>query len=205
MPEVAGSLWSVPHEEQLDAARRLQAAGLRRLHWDMTDGRFADAGGFTAAEAAAVVAATGLTGEAHIMAEEPLREVDAWAELCDLVIVHAESDGWQHAVDRISHRGAEPGLAISPATPISIVPAGMTVLCMTVTPGKAGSAFDDRVLAKVADLRAESPGRRIGLDGGVKRHVVERATQAGATWLVVGTDLFTTDGAQRWKDVLVGA
>ena len=80
MPEVAGSLWSVAMEERLQAAQRLRAAGLRRLHWDMSDGRFAHPGGFTAPDALALTEATGLAAEAHIMAADPLKEVDAWTE-----------------------------------------------------------------------------------------------------------------------------
>ncbi len=202
MPEVAGSLWSVAMEERLQAAQRLRAAGLRRLHWDMSDGRFAHPGGFTAPDALALTEATGLAAEAHIMAADPLKEVDAWTEFCDLIVVHAETHNWQRAVDRIAARNCTPGLAISPETPSAAVPSELAVLCMSITPGTAGSAFDDNVLTKLPPLRESSPTRRIGLDGGVQRRHVHRAQRAGATWLVVGTDLFCKDGERRWADTL---
>jgi len=202
MPEIAGSLWSVPSERQREAIERLQAAGLRRLHWDMTDGRFAKPGGFTASRALALTEATGLAAEAHIMAEYPLQEIDAWSEFCDLIVVHAESPRWAQAIDRISARGCIPGLAISPGTPAAVVPADMAVLCMSITPGTAGSAFNDTVLNKVSSLRNASSQRRIGLDGGVQRLHVESAEEAGANWLVVGTDLFLSGAAHLWNDVL---
>jgi ribulose-phosphate 3-epimerase len=197
MPEVAGSLWSVAIDEQLQAAQRLRAAGLRRLHWDMSDGTFANPGGFTAPDALALTEATGLAAEAHIMAADPLREVDAWTEFCDLIVVHAETQDWQRAVDRIAARNCTPALAISPETPTAAVPSELAVLCMSVTPGSAGSALDDNVLTKLPPLRRSSPARRIGLDGGVQRRHVDRAQRAGATWLVVGTDLFVRDAASR--------
>lgn len=201
MPEIAGSLWSVPADEQLEAAERLRDAGLRRLHWDITDGRFAKPGGFSAGEALRLTEATGLAAEAHIMAVDPLREIDAWTEFCDLIVVHAESDEWAKAVDRIASRGCLPGLAISPHTPVTVVPADMAALCMSITPGNAGSAFNETVLTKVSALRKASPGRRIGLDGGVQCRHVQNAERAGVNWLVVGTDLFLGD-ATNWATIL---
>lgn len=202
MSAVAGSLWSVAPERQVSEAQRLRASGMTRLHWDYSDGEFAAPGGFTADEARALTQATGLAGEAHLMTTDPLGTVDAWTEFCDLVVVHAEVEGWERAVDRIAARGAEPGLALSPHTPISVAPSGMTVLCMSITPGQAGSAFDERTLERVAALRAAASGRRIGIDGGVKRGHVEAALAAGVDWFVVGTDLFADGGAERWGDVL---
>ncbi len=164
----------------------------------MSDGRFAVSGGFTAERAAALTESTGLAAEAHIMAVDPLEWVDAWTEFCRLVIVHVESRGWRRAVDRIVARGSEPGLALSPGTPARVVPAGMTALLMSITPGDAGSAFDAGVLRKAATLNATG---RVGLDGGVQlRHVEAVATVVD--WVVVGTDLFSPGGAERWRELL---
>jgi ribulose-phosphate 3-epimerase len=201
MTEIAGSLWSVPPNQQLEAAQRLQAAGLRRLHWDMTDGHFTSPGGFTASRALELTQATGLAAEAHIMAEHPLHEIDSWTEFCDLIVIHAESHEWPKTVDRITARGCTPGLAIAPGTPANVVPADIAVLCMSITPGTAGSAFNGSVLSKVSALREQSPSQRIGLDGGIQHRHVEGAVQAGANWLVVGTDLFLGN-ATNWLDVL---
>lgn len=201
MNEVAASLWSVPAAHQLDTAIRLRDAGVHRLHWDTTDGHFVAASGFSPARAAEIADATGMTAEAHIMAERSAQDVDAWTEFCDLVIVHAESADWRSAVIRIEQRGCRPGLALSPQTASTVVPADMTTLCMAIVPGAAGSAFDEDVLRKVADLRAHSSTRRIGIDGGVQRRHAERAADAGANWLVVGTDL-VFGGEAAWASRL---
>lgn len=136
------------------------------------------------------------------MAKNPLHEIDAWTEFCDLIVVYAESHHWGQAVDRIAAHGGLPGLAISPLTPVTVAPAEMAVLCMSITPGTAGSTFNETVLQKVSALRATSPTRRIGIDGGVKRHHVEKAEHAGANWLVVGTDLCVNNGERRWASLL---
>lgn len=202
MLEIAGSLWSVAPDEHLDSAKRLKAAGLTRLHWDMTDGRFAAAGGFTARQAREIAAATGLSAEAHIMAERSISEVDEWTEFCDLVIIHAESSDWMPTLDRIRQRGCRAGLAISPLTTVDVVPDDVPVLCMSVIPGRAGTTFDESVLIKVAALRERSHTRTIGIDGGVRRHHAKAAADAGADWVVVGSDLFLDHGERRWSELL---
>ncbi|MBP5803671.1 hypothetical protein J2D78_16395 [Microbacterium maritypicum] len=198
---IAGSLWSVPAEDRLTTALRLRDAGLRRLHWDTTDGSFAAAGGFSPDAAAELASATGLSAEAHVMAHRAGREVDAWTTFCDLVFVHIESDDWQEALARIERRGATPGLAVSPQTRAADVPADVAVLCMSIVPGQAGSAFDTAVLHKLTALRRASPGRRLGVDGGVRRPHADALASAGADWAVVGTDL-VFDQEDAWADVL---
>lgn len=198
---IAGSLWSVPPDDRLPTAHRLHAAGLRRLHWDTTDGRFAAAGGFTPDDAAELAARTGMTAEAHVMAHRSAGEVDAWADFCDLVIVHVESDDWRDAVARVERRGVRAGLAVSPQTPAAAVPHDLPVLCMSIVPGQAGSAFDERVLAKLTALRDAAPERLLGVDGGVRREHAEALALAGADWAVVGTDL-VFDRADAWAELL---
>lgn len=201
MIEIAGSLWSVAPEHRLDTAIRLRDAGLRRVHWDMTDGRFATAGGFDASIAATLTAQTGLRAEAHVMAQRSVQEVDEWTDFCDLVIVHVESEDWRDAAIRIERRGSRAGLAVSPGTALSAVPDDFPVLCMSVVPGRAGSAFDGTAIDRIAALRAASPSRRIGVDGGVTRHRATALADAGADWIVVGTDL-VFDGGAAWADLL---
>ncbi|MFJ2534276.1 beta/alpha barrel domain-containing protein [Microbacterium maritypicum] len=198
---IAGSLWSVPAEDRLTTALRLRDAGLRRLHWDTTDGSFAAAGGFSPDAAAELASATGLSAEAHVMAHRAGREVDAWTTFCELVFVHIESDDWQEALARIERRGATPGLAVSPQTRAADVPADVAVLCMSIVPGQAGSAFDTAVLHKLTALRRASPDRRLGVDGGVRRPHVDALASAGADWAVVGTDL-VFDQEDAWAEVL---
>ncbi|WP_226534068.1 hypothetical protein [Microbacterium paraoxydans] len=201
--QIAGSLWSVPPADRLPTALRLRDAGLSRLHWDTTDGSFAAAGGFSPDAASELAAATGLAAEAHVMAHRTASEVDAWAAFCDLVIVHIESEDWKQAIDRIARRGALPGLAVSPQTPATAVPGDVAALCMSIVPGQAGSAFDSGVLEKIAALRAASPRRRIGVDGGVRRIHADALATAGADWAVVGTDL-VFDREDAWADLLGG-
>lgn len=204
---VGGSLWSVPREEQAALANGAVKAGLRRVHWDHADGHFATAGGFDAGRAfelAVELAQSGadLAHEAHLMFIDTIGQVDFWTDVCDRIIVHIELPDWRDAVTRIEHRGCEPLVAISPGTPAHAAPDELGVLCMSVTPGHAGSLFDRTALQKVRELADRNSDRAIGLDGGVRREHVEEASTAGATWLVVGNDLFGAGGLERWREVL---
>ncbi|MFE9232869.1 hypothetical protein [Cellulosimicrobium funkei] len=193
---VAASFWSTPRDRVAAEADRLARAGLRTVHWDHTDGRFAAAGGFTAAEAAEVTAGSGLAAEAHLMVEEPLREVDRWTDFCELVVVHAGTHDWRAALDRVRARGARAGVALSTGADVPELTPGTDVLVMSITPGRAGSAFRPGALSTVG--RAAAAGHDVGLDGGVTRAVVPRALRAGATWLVSGTDLVASDDPRGW-------
>ncbi|MGN6238883.1 MAG: hypothetical protein ACTHNI_03985 [Cellulosimicrobium cellulans] len=193
---VAASFWSTPRDRVAAEADRLARAGLRTVHWDRTDGRYAAAGGFDAAEAAAVTAGSGLAAEAHLMVEEPLGEVDRWTDFCELVVVHAGTRDWRAALDRVRARGARAGVALTPGVGVPEVEPGTDVLVMSITPGHAGSTFQVDALATVGEVTG--PGRAVGLDGGVTRSIVPQALRAGATWLVSGTDLVASEDPHGW-------
>jgi ribulose-phosphate 3-epimerase len=196
--DVAASLWSVPRDGLEEEARRLAAAGLRRWHWDVSDGAFAAPGGFDVATVARLSALTGTPGEAHLMVQEPLPQVEAWAAVCDRVLVHVEADGWDVAVERLLARGCRAGVAISPGTPLSALdglPADVAVLVMSITPGQAGSRFLPTTLHRLDALvgRAE-----LGVDGGVTLEHARACDAHGATWVVSGSALCGSDDPAAW-------
>ncbi|MFY1637828.1 hypothetical protein ACN27F_31910 [Solwaraspora sp. WMMB335] len=195
---VAGSLWSADRARVGEEAARLAAAGLRHVHWDVTDGDFAVTGGFEPALAGALTVSTGVLAEAHLMVRQPLRHVDAWTEFCDVVTVHVEATGWQAAVDRIVRRGRTPAVAVSPGTAMSTVdalPARVGVLVMCVEPGNAGGAFRPRSGERVRDQRGRA---LLGVDGAVTATRAAELAGAGATWVVSGTDLLRAADPAAW-------
>ncbi|MCB2176933.1 MAG: hypothetical protein KQH57_14065 [Actinomycetales bacterium] len=195
---LAGSLWSVPADRVDDEARRLAQAGLRRWHWDVSDGGFATPGGFEPRDAAHVGALTGLPGEAHLMVERPLEHLGPWLEVCDTVAVHVESQGWVGAVERIRAAGRDAAVAISPGTPLDVLadlPAQVGILVMSVVPGRAGSGF----LPATYDRLAHLAGRTLlGVDGSVDLERGHRCVRHGATWLVSGTALTAAGDPADW-------
>lgn len=190
-----------PHERHATVLRAKET-GLATLHWDMTDGEFAPPGGFRSDFAAVFSADLEMRSEAHLMTHSPLHEVDAWSEFCDRVIIHMECEDWVSAVQRIEARGSRAAVAVNMTTPLNYVPRELDVLCMSITPGSAGSTLDPDVFRRIETLRAVSTGRRVGVDGGVRAHHVVEAEQVGASWVAVGTDLFGPGGTVRWSNTL---
>lgn len=195
---LAGSLWSVTSDRVDDEASRLARAGLRRWHWDVSDGSFATPGGFAPRDAARVGTLTGLSGEAHLMVERPVEHLEPWLEVCDTVTVHVESQGWEGAVERIRAAGCDAAVAISPGTPLDALadlPAQIGVLVMSVVPGRAGSGF----LPATYDRLDRLAGRTLlGVDGSVDLERGRRCVRHGATWLVSGTALTAVDDPAVW-------
>lgn len=200
---LSGSLWSVRSAEWLDAASRLQAAGVTALHWDTTDGDFAAPGGFDAASAARITQVCGAAAEAHLMVHEPLRHVDAWTEFCDIIAVHVEANHCRRAVRRIEARGSQAAVAISPRTPVTAIKsADLNVLVMSVEPGGGGTPFQQGTLARVRDL---TPRPLLGIDGGVTADLAAAAVHAGASWIVSGSSLLGVQDPSKWIAQVISA
>lgn len=202
--QVAGSLWSVPTDKHASTAQLWRQGRVQRFHWDATDGRFAGPGGFTADGARALTALTGAQAEAHLMVTEPLRHIDAWTDFCDVIFLHAEVDDWAEAARRILRRGSRPGLAVRLETSLDDIPSDVPVLCMSIAPGSAGSAFDPRAVDRVRRLVDVGVDRPVSVDGGVTRGILPDLSAAGADGVVVGGDLVAEGGLDRWEDVLRG-
>lgn len=201
MARLTGSLWSVPpamqHRRLVDAAQ----AGIDAIHWDHTDGVFAPQGGFSAARAEELVTGSDVESEAHLMVEDPVGELAAWARFCDLIIAPVEVGDPLVTLRAIEAVGSRPALAVSPDTDLSLVPRGdFAVLVMSVQPGHAGAAFRQGTVTRVRRLRDRGCHSLVGVDGGVSSGHLPDLAAAGADWIVSGTSLFGASGPRRWID-----
>jgi len=193
------SLWNVARADPGQEARRLSYAGVRLFHWDRTDGSFAPSGGYTAENASFITTNLALRAEAHLMMTDPRPEIDQWCEFCELVIVPIEIDVCHDAIRRIEKRGVQAGVAISPMTPLPSLTEihGLPVLCMSVPPGRAGSSFLPTTYARVRALRHLF---YCGVDGGITADCIAPLREAGASWIVVGTDLLNAPDPRAWLE-----
>ncbi|MDR3069790.1 MAG: hypothetical protein LBU38_02105 [Propionibacteriaceae bacterium] len=196
---IAVSLWNQAGKDAPTAATRLHQAGAGIFHWDRSDGGFCTPGGFTWQEASTIAQQLGSRSEAHLMLSDPLKEVDPWCDFCELVAVHLESNDALGAIRRIARRGVRPAIAISPQTPISLLPntfsAEIAILVMSVVPGLAGSSFLPDSYQRIRDL---SPRAMIGVDGSVTLARLLLLEEAGASWVAVGTDLVNAADPALW-------
>jgi ribulose-phosphate 3-epimerase len=199
---ICGSLWSVPADDQARALARAAEAGLTRVHWDSSDGQFATPGGFSSDDALSLLDKVGdMESEAHLMVNEPLQHIDAWADFCTTIAIPIEiSDPWP-SLRRIEARGARPAFAVSLETPLAHIPHGsFDVLAMAIPPGQAGSSFDPRAVDRVADLLGRRCHESIGVDGGVGPEQFTSLGLAGANWIVSGSSLFAAYDIGTWID-----
>jgi ribulose-phosphate 3-epimerase len=101
-------------------------------------------------------------------------------------------------IDRLHEQGAQVGVAIKPAHPVSMVhellPKVDLLLVMTVEPGFGGQPFLEHTVRKVVEAaawRAEHGARfRLQVDGGVAKDTIAAAARAGAEIFVAGSSVF---------------
>jgi ribulose-phosphate 3-epimerase len=178
----------------------LEEAGVVALHLDVMDGHFVPNLSYGPPVVADWRAVTDLPFDAHLMITNPAEYLDAFVDAgADSILVHAEvlpEPG--DLLKRIRDRGCRAGLVINPPTPWTVVEPHLdqldSVLVMSVMPGFGGQKFQDAVLEKVRAIRAARPALRVAIDGGINATTADRATEAGATQLVVGSATYRADG-----------
>ena len=145
--------------------------------------------------------------DAHLMIEDP----DRWA--CDFADAGADSITFHleaakepiKIIKDIHNLNKKVGVAIKPKTSFEqvkeLLPQIDVLLVMTVEPGFGGQKFMDDMLQKVEQARKEITKNKldvwIQVDGGVGFQTIEKATKAGADFLVVGSAAFATKEPEK--------
>lgn len=134
------------------------------------------------------------------MIVEPERHFEAFAEAgANSLIVHQETCPHLHrSVQQIKALGLEAGVALNPATPVSLLEDVLSdlnlALIMTVNPGFGGQQFIQNMLGKIRRLRdlldGQSSTIELETDGGIAANTAAQVIEAGANVLVAGTAIF---------------
>jgi ribulose-phosphate 3-epimerase len=146
----------------------------------------------------ALLKASPIPVDCHLMIEQPDRWAPAYAEAgAGSVTFHAEAaDAPIRLARTLRSAGARAGLALKPATAIEpyldLLPELDMLLVMTVEPGFGGQSFLDVVLPKIRRARAAIGNLDIWLqvDGGVSSSTIERCAEAGADTFVAGSAVY---------------
>lgn len=153
------SLLSVDFAHIAYGIAELDRAKVPALHLDVMDGAFVPNISLGAPVIKCLRKETNMIFDVHLMIEEPDRYLEDFKKAgADWVTVHAESCKHLHrTVARIHELGMKAGVALNPATPVSVLDYVIDdldmVLVMSVNPGFGGQSFIPSALRKVAEVR----------------------------------------------------
>ena len=178
-------------------------AGAQYIHIDVMDGHFVPPITIGADVVSAIRGITDKVLDCHLMVENPGSMIaDFAAAGADIVTVHAEAcTHLDRVVHQIKDAGMMVGVALNPATPLSVLdyvlPDLDMVLLMSVNPGYGGQAFIPYTLQKLDQLRDILSARHlktdVEVDGGIKLMNVRDVLDAGANIIVAGSAIFHGD------------
>jgi ribulose-phosphate 3-epimerase len=207
-PQIAASILTADFGHLDRTIRKLERAGVDRLHLDVMDGHFVPNLTFGPDIVAACRRLTTLPIDVHLMVTNPRllldRFLDANPQTVTFHVEVPETDADKEAaLSEIRDAGAGAGLAVSPATPVAAVERFIErldlVMVMTVEPGFGGQRFlaDSAPKLTEAGRLFERHGMRgsLHVDGGVNRDTASVVGAWGADICVVGSALF-----QRGRD-----
>ncbi len=200
MFEIAPSILSADFTRLADEIAAVEAGGATVLHVDVMDGHFVPNITIGLPVVKSLRKATKLTIDAHLMIEEPGRYAVQFVEAgADMVSVHVEADvHLQRTLVAIREAGAKAGVAINPATPLSVLeealPYADFVLLMSVNPGFGGQSFIPTSLDKLRRLKQMIADRgldtKIEIDGGIDAGNISEIVKSGAEIIVAGSAVY---------------
>jgi ribulose-phosphate 3-epimerase len=189
-----------------DQIQAVERGGAGILHVDVMDGHFVPNITIGLPVVKSLAAFTRLPIDTHLMITDPGTYATQFVEAgARMVSVHVEADPHLHrTVMAIKAAGAQAGVVLNPATPVSAVEEALQfvdyVLVMSVNPGFGGQKFIPQALEKVKRLRQIIVERqlnvRIEIDGGVDRTNIETVVAAGAEIIVAGSAIFGKSDAE---------
>ena len=202
-PQISPSILSADFARLGDELARIEGAA-DWAHVDVMDNHFVPNLTLGLPVVEALLKATSLPVDCHLMIEDPDRWAPAYAEAgAGSVTFHAEAAAAPVRLARsLRAAGARAGLALKPATPVEpyldLLPELDMLLVMTVEPGFGGQGFLDVVLPKLRRCAEALRGRDdldvwLQVDGGVSAETIERCAEAGADVFVAGSAVYGAD------------
>ena len=212
MYQLCPSILSADFNRLGEQIKTLEKEGIEWLHIDVMDGDFVPSISFGMPVLKSLRKVTNMTFDVHMMVEEPGRYVEDIKKAgADIITVHAEAcTHLDRVVNQIKEAGCKAGVALNPATPVSVLECILgqvdMVLIMTVNPGYGGQSYIAKMDDKIKELRAiiNEKGLDIDIevDGGISAKNVAHVKECGANVFVAGSAVFNGNIASSAKDIL---
>lgn len=201
MLRIAPSILSADFARLGEEIQEAEQGGADWIHVDVMDGRFVPNITLGPVVVESIRPYTRLPLDVHLMIVEPEKYIADFVKAgADLVTVHAEASIHLHrTLQMIRAEGAKAGVALNPATPVSVLEHVLDeldlVLIMTVNPGFGGQQFIEATLKKIASVKKMLKERNmthidIEVDGGINVETAPQVVNHGANVLVAGNAIF---------------
>ena len=201
MPEIkiAPSILSADFSALGEAVRVADQGGADYIHVDVMDGHFVPNITIGAGVVKAIRPHTQKPLDVHLMIAPCDAYIQDFADAgADIITIHAEAGAHTHrSLQAIQATGKKVGLAVNPATPLSILDSTIEmldlILVMTVNPGFGGQGYipsEARIKEVRKRVRAVGKPIDIQVDGGITPDTAPRVKKAGANVLVAGTAVY---------------
>jgi ribulose-phosphate 3-epimerase len=198
---IAPSILSCDFARLGEEVMAVEKAGAGLIHIDVMDGMFVPNISIGVPVVASLRKITQLPLDVHLMVQEPLRYVEAFAKAgADIITVHVEAcTHLDRTLQSIKSFGKKAGVALNPATPLfeldHVYDYLDLILIMSVNPGFGGQEFIEgsyqkiRVLEKKLERHREIP---IEVDGGINLENIGKIAEAGADIFVAGAAIYSS-------------
>jgi ribulose-phosphate 3-epimerase len=198
--KIAPSILSADFSRLGDQVREVVKAGADYIHVDVMDGHFVPNITIGIPVVQSLHKITTVPLDVHLMIEKPENYIERFAAAgANIITVHAEACvHLDSTLKAIKKTGARAGVALNPATPLSLIdeilPMVDMIVIMTVNPGFGGQEFIYSVVNKLERLAQIIHNRKINaeieVDGGITVGTSPIAVKAGANVLVAGSAIF---------------
>lgn len=207
MIKVAPSILSADFANMSLDVKAVEDAGADMLHIDVMDGHFVPNITIGAPVVKSLRKVTDLVFDVHLMIDNPEQYIKDFALAgAQIITVHAEASKHLHRLlQMIRNEGVKAGLALNPATPISVLEHLLDdldmILIMSVNPGFGGQQFIPAMYDKISLVKKylceKDKHIPIQVDGGIGLDNIKKVCDCGAEIVVSGSAIFNSDGIKE--------